>query len=189
MKKALIVYGSTTGNTEAMAETVGKALADTGIETELRDVNDASIDDLNGPADLLVLGCPAYGDDEIELQEDFSDFYQTWDNLKLEGKKFAVFAPGDSSYDFFCGSVDLLEETLEAAGGNLVSPGLKIDGDPAMPRMKLSPGAPNWPNTHKFYFLERKRTMENRLKIRFRHSVGNLHIRPEGEFNGPAPGH
>ena len=130
MAKALIIYGSTTGNTETMAAMVEKAIREAGVEATTREAGDASTSDLTGDNDLVILGCPAYGDHEVELQEDFADFYEAWGGLKLNGEKFAVFAPGDSSYEYFCGSVDFLEEQIEAAGGTIVVPGLKIDGDP-----------------------------------------------------------
>ncbi len=128
--KAIIIYGSTTGNTETMSETVKEALEDNGIETVIQNVTDVSVNDLKGEYDFILLGCPAYGDEEVELQEDFDEFYENMDGLDLKGKKFAVFAPGDSSYEHFCGSVDLLEEKLKELGGDIVEDGLKVDGDP-----------------------------------------------------------
>ena len=130
MKKALIIYGSTTGNTEDMAGMVRKELEQLDFEAEVKDVTTAAVEDLTGDENLLLLGCPAYGDDEIELQEDFADFYEKLNGVKLEGKPFAVFAPGDTSYEHFCGSVDLLEEKMTELGGKQVTYGLKVDGDP-----------------------------------------------------------
>lgn len=130
MGKALIIFGSTTGNTEEMAEMVQKVLDDAGLQTEIKNVQDAGVEDLTDSHDLLLLGCPAYGDDTIELQEDFEEFYGQLDGVKLNGKPFAVFAPGDSSYEYFCGSVDMLEEKMTEMGGKLVQDGLKIDGVP-----------------------------------------------------------
>ena len=97
MKKALIIYGSTTGNTEDMAGMVKAELEQLEFEAEVKDVTQAQVGDLTAEHDLLLLGCPAYGDDEIELQEDFADFYEKLNGLKLDGKPFAVFAPGDST--------------------------------------------------------------------------------------------
>ena len=128
--KAIIIYGSTTGNTETMSEIVKETLEDNDIETAAQDVTDVSVDELKEESDLVVLGCPAYGDEEVELQEDFDEFYDKMDGIDLSGKKFAVFAPGDSTYEHFCGSVDLLEEKLKELGGDIVADGLKIDGDP-----------------------------------------------------------
>ena len=130
MSKALIIFGSTTGNTEAMSDLIQKTLNENDMETEIKNVTDASVSDLNGGHDLILLGCPAYGDDEVELQEDFEDFYQNMAGIDLSGKKFAVFAPGDSSYEHFCGTVDLLEEEISGMDGKIVADGLKIDGDP-----------------------------------------------------------
>lgn len=130
MKKALILFGTTTGNTETMSETIKTVLDESGVEAEIKNVTDASVSDMTASHDVLLLGCAAYGDDTIELQEDFNEFYENWDGLKLDGKKCAVFAPGDSSYEYFCGSVDMLEDKLETMGGKIVNNGLKIDGDP-----------------------------------------------------------
>jgi flavodoxin I len=130
MKKTLIIYGSTTGNTETMAKIVQRAFQGAGIEAETKDVIGASPGDLTGPHDLVMLGCPAYGEDEIELQQDFAEFYEKLDGIDLSGRKFAVFAPGDRSYTHFCGSVDMLEEKVRTLGGTLVVDGLKVEGDP-----------------------------------------------------------
>ena len=128
--KAMIIYGSTTGNTETMSEIVKEALEDNDVETVIQNVTDVSVNALKGEYNVILLGCPAYGDEEVELQEDFDEFYESMEGLDLSGKKFAVFAPGDSSYEHFCGSVDFLEEKLKELGGDIVEDGLKVDGDP-----------------------------------------------------------
>jgi len=131
MKKALIIYGSTTGNTESMAGMVRKRLQQFDFEVDMKEVTDAAVADLGAEHDLLLLGCPAYGDDEIELQEDFAAFYEQMGGIKLDGKPYAVFAPGDSSYAHFCGSVDMLEEKMDDLGARRVVDGLKVDGNPS----------------------------------------------------------
>jgi flavodoxin short chain len=130
MKKALIIYGTTTGNTEDMAGLIKRTMENSGVETISKDVTDAVVDDLTGDHGLILLGCPAYGDDTVELQEDFSEFYESLDVINLKGLKFAVFAPGDRSYEHFCGSVDMLEKKMEELGGLKLMDGLKVDGDP-----------------------------------------------------------
>ena len=131
MKKALILFGSTTGNTEDMANTIKQALEEAGFEAEVKNVTDAAAEDLTANHDLLLLGCPAYGDDTVELQEDFQEFLDRLGDIDLHGKKIGIFAPGDSSYEHFCGSVDLLENRMNEFGGELAVDGLKVDGDPA----------------------------------------------------------
>jgi flavodoxin I len=130
MARVLIVYGSTTGNTESTAHTIAKTIAEHDIEARVQDVNTVGISDYRNTYDLLLLGCSTWGDDEIELQEDFSEFFERMDQLDLSGKKAAVFGCGDSSYPHFCGAVDVIEEKVESVGGSLVVSGLKIDGDP-----------------------------------------------------------
>ncbi|MGD9211407.1 MAG: flavodoxin [Desulfobacteraceae bacterium] len=138
MKKALIIFGSTTGNTEDMADTIYKILNEADINTEIKNVIDAVPEDLIADYDVLLLGCPAYGDDSIELQEDFGEYYEQLDDIKLNEKKYAVFAPGDSSYEYFCGSVDMIGDKIEELGGELVVDGLKIDGDPADSKYEIA---------------------------------------------------
>ncbi|PID77664.1 MAG: flavodoxin [Deltaproteobacteria bacterium] len=131
MSKALIVYGSTTGNTEAVAEQISGILEEKGIEVTLKNVTDATVDELGGDYDLTLLGSSTWGDDEIEFQEDFEPFFEELGNANLKDKKVAVFGCGDSSYEFFCGAVDKLDEKLTDMGAKQVNEGLRIDGDPS----------------------------------------------------------
>ena len=130
MAKALIIYGSTTGNTETTAQTIAGILADQNVEATIKDVTSAGTADLDGDYDLYLLGSSTWGDDEIELQEDFAEFYEGMAGLNLSDKKMAVFGCGDSSYTHFCGAVDAIEQRADELGAVLVVSGLKIDGDP-----------------------------------------------------------
>ena len=71
MTKALIAFGSTTGNTAEVANWVFETLEKNGVEVTLEDCAASSPNGLCDPYDLIVFGCPTYGDDEIEIQEDF----------------------------------------------------------------------------------------------------------------------
>jgi flavodoxin I len=117
MAKALVLYGSTTGNTESVAHTTAKAIAEEKIVTIIKEVGSVAPGEFDGPHDLFVLGCSTWGDDEIELQEDFSEFFEKMDAIDLNGKKIAVFGRGDSSYPHFCGAVDAIEEKNRELGG------------------------------------------------------------------------
>lgn len=130
MPKALIVYGSTTGNTETTARYVADTLSGKGYETEMKNAADVPAAGLGDGCDLVLLGCSTWGDDEIELQDDFIPLFDELESSALGGKKTAVFGCGDSSYTYFCGAVDAIEEKLEAMGSDVVTSGLKIDGDP-----------------------------------------------------------
>lgn len=127
-KKIVLIYGTTSGNTEELAGDVVDGLASSGAEVVVKNVTDASVDELGG-YDAIIFGCPTYG--EGELQDDFVDFNDAISGISLEGKKAAVFGPGDSEEypDTFCVAVDILEEALRRCGAEIVVEGLKIDGD------------------------------------------------------------
>jgi len=130
MSKSLIVYGSTTGNTEYVAETIGKFLEKNDVNVDVQDSADVSAEGLGNGYDLVLLGCSTWGDDEIELQDDFIPLFDELEQSSLKGKKVAVFGCGDSSYEYFCGAVDAIQEKTEQIGADLIVDSLKIDGDP-----------------------------------------------------------
>jgi len=131
MSNALIVYGSTTGNTESVADIISTDLSKADYTIKKINVSDVGVEILNESFDLYLLGSSTWGDDEIEFQEDFAPFYENLNGeLNLSGKKFAVFGCGDSSYEYFCGAVDALEERLAKLGARLVCESLRIDGEP-----------------------------------------------------------
>lgn len=130
MAKVLIVYGSTTGNTEMVAEQAAGIIKDKGHDVTLKNVVDVTVAELGGDYDLTVLGASTWGDDEIEFQEDFDVLYGELDKAELKDKKVALFGCGDSSYEYYCGAVDLLEEKMDSLGAKLVGLALRIDGDP-----------------------------------------------------------
>ena len=98
MSKVLIVYGSTTGNTEALAEILGRLIQEAGHETTLLNAADASAPGLCDGWDMILFGCSAWGDDEIILQDDFDALFQQFDLINAKGHKVACFATGDSNF-------------------------------------------------------------------------------------------
>lgn len=132
MAKVLIVFGSTTGNTEQVAEWISADLAAQGHAVTLKNVVDATVAELGGEYDLTLLGVSTWGDEEVEFQEDFEPFYEDLDAAKLKGAKVGLFGCGDSSSEHFCGAVDLLEKKMEELEAVVVNEPLRIDGDPAV---------------------------------------------------------
>lgn len=127
MTKALIAFGSTTGNTADVANWIASALSAKGIDTKTEDCATAKPTDLCDGYDLIIFGCPTYGDDEIEIQEDFAPLLDDLAIAGVDGKKVAVFGCGDSSYFHFCGAVDVIENRVGECGGTLIVESLKID--------------------------------------------------------------
>ncbi len=132
MAKILIVYGSTTGNTESVSEHIQRTLEKAGHEAVVKDAADVAPQGLAEGCDLVLLGCSTWGDEDVELQDDFVPLFEELDKAGLAGKKAAVFGCGDSGYTHFCGAVDAIEDKAVALGAVMVTTPLKIDGDPDM---------------------------------------------------------
>ena len=73
MKKATIIFGSTTGNTEIVADKIAENLS--GYDVQVIYVTDAKDDAAVQEADLVVYGCSTMG--LGELQEDFCPTMRT----------------------------------------------------------------------------------------------------------------
>lgn len=136
MASALIVYGSTTGNTSYVAEEAERILSGKGITVTLLDAANAKVEGLCASYDLILFGCSTWGDDSIELQDDFIPLFDDLDKTGVSGKNTAVFGCGDSSYTYFCGAVDAIEEKLAELGATVIKT-LKIDGDPQGEKGKI----------------------------------------------------
>lgn len=90
MEKIGIFYGSSTGNTEKVADLIKQAFGDDKAATI--NVEDA------GPKDLdkfqyLVFGTSTWGIGD--MQDDWEDFIEVVENSDLKNKKIALFGLGD----------------------------------------------------------------------------------------------
>ncbi|WP_316899587.1 flavodoxin [Pseudodesulfovibrio indicus] len=130
MSKTLIVFGSTTGNTESVGDDIAKVLERNGHNVTVVNAAQAAVENMAEGYDCVFLGSSTWGDEDIELQDDFVPVYENLDKAGLSGKRVAVFGCGDSSYTHFCGAVDAIEEKSEQLGAVLLGDPLKIDGDP-----------------------------------------------------------
>ena len=130
MPSALIVYGSTTGNTEYVAGVVDRVISSQGFSTTMFDAARADAAGLCDRYDFILFGCSTWGQDSIELQDDFVDLFENFDKINAGGKAVAVFGCGDTAYPYYCGAVDAIAEKLAELGAKVVGPPLKIDGDP-----------------------------------------------------------
>ena len=128
MAKAIVVFGSTTGNTETLAHSVAEGLKEGKVEPVVKNVTATGVEEL-ADYDLILLGSSTWYDGE--LQDDFVPFHDKLTGVSLEGKKAAAFGPGDKEIysDTFCAAVDILDEGLEKSGAKIVAKGLKIHTD------------------------------------------------------------
>lgn len=90
MSKIAIVYGSSTGATEAVAEKIQKALG----EADLFNADGLNVDDLK-PYDFLIFGASTTGIGD--LQDDWDILLPRIEKMDFTGKKVAIFGLGDSA--------------------------------------------------------------------------------------------
>lgn len=114
MSKTIVVYGSTTGTCESIAQTLGDQLG-----AEVINVSDLTANQL-AEADNIVLGTSTWG--AGELQDDWYDGVNVVKSANMSGKRVALFGCGDSaSYsDTFCGGMKELYDAAVAAGATVV---------------------------------------------------------------------
>ena len=119
MKKTIVVYGSSTGTCEAIANTIAEKL---GVEAI--NVSDFNAD-VVAENDNLILGTSTWG--AGELQDDWYDGINVLKEADLSGKTVAIFGCGDAeSYsDTFCGG---MKEIYDAAQGANILPGVSTEG-------------------------------------------------------------
>lgn len=114
MKQTLVVYGSSTGTCQSIAETIGSKLG-----AEVVDVASLSDEQVTA-AENLILGTSTWG--AGELQDDWYDGVEKLKSLDLNGKTVALFGCGDSeSYsDTFCGGMDEIYSAVKDKGVKVV---------------------------------------------------------------------
>lgn len=118
MAKIGLFYGTQTGNTETIAESIQEALGGDGV-VDLYDVADVEVDELSN-YDCLIIGCPTWN--VGELQSDWEGLYEDLDDVDFQGKKVAYFGAGDQiGYaDNFQDAMGILEEKISQQGGQTV---------------------------------------------------------------------
>merc|ERR1719321_398046 len=117
--KAMLLYSTTTGNTETAAGYIADA---TGLEAV--DIGDASVDDIKA-ADSLICGAPTWhtGADSERSGTAWDEFlYGDLTGIDLSGKKVAIFGMGDQAgyADNYCDAMDELESCFKKQGAEIV---------------------------------------------------------------------
>jgi len=117
--KAMLLYSTTTGNTETVAGYIADA---TGLEaTDIGDADPASM----AECDSLIIGAPTWhtGADTERSGTAWDEFlYGDLTSMDLSGKKVAIFGMGDQAgyADNYCDAMDELESCFKAQGAEVV---------------------------------------------------------------------
>lgn len=110
MPETILIYGSDTHNTREVAELI---LAYLGPHVEMQDIAKTSVGDFMAPSHF-ILGIPTWYDGE--LQGDWEQFLDKFDQIDLNDKKVAIFGLGDQvgyPYTFLDAMGILYDKVLE----------------------------------------------------------------------------
>lgn len=125
-KNLLILYGSTTGNSERLAYFIKDNLKK---EVNISIYNVANVDypySIPNNFDLVLLCTSTWGIDPASLQEDFEYWHTNTHTKSIINKNFYVISLGDSYYPHFAVALNILESFIIKHNGNIIDCGLKI---------------------------------------------------------------
>lgn len=119
-----IIFYSDTGNTEKMANLIKEGIEQGGKSADVINISDVNVDEVLKD-EILVLGCPAKGDEVLE-EDEFEPFIEEISS-KVSGKKVALFGSygwGDGQWmrDF--------EERMKSYGCTIIGSPVIIMGEP-----------------------------------------------------------
>ena len=126
-KKLDIFFGSETGNAETLAGEISDELTDAGVENEVTDLSDYTVDQLSSVENALIV-ISTWGEGEPPPMVE--DFYYDLEDGKagdLPDLNYTIVALGDTSYDEFCGCGRKVDKHLETAGAKSFFERLELD--------------------------------------------------------------
>lgn len=124
-KNILIIYGSTTGNSENLARYTQKYLTGT-TKVSVINVSDLKQGFSFEGYKAYILVTSTWGIEPAELQEDFAYFWQYVNKDSIAGKPFIILGLGDAYYPHFAYGMDILVADILKLKGRVLGGGLKI---------------------------------------------------------------
>lgn len=124
-----ILYGSESGNSEALAEQARRRAEERGLSVRVFDMSDYRQRELRNERLIMIITATHGEGDPPDPAEDFYHFLHSRKAPKLEGAKFAVLALGDSSYEHFCQTGRDFDTRLESLGGERILERVDCDVD------------------------------------------------------------
>ncbi|MEM7091088.1 MAG: sulfite reductase flavoprotein subunit alpha [Pseudomonadota bacterium] len=124
-----IIYGTQTGNAEAVAEDAAARARSKGFTPRIAEMDEIGMTDLAAMQNLIVV-VSTYGEGEMP-----DNAHQFWEALssatapRLETLNYGVLALGDTSYDEFCQAGKLVDTRLEQLGAKRLGPRVDCDVD------------------------------------------------------------
>ena len=130
MPSIKILYGTETDTALELAETLGEALDDAGVENEVLDMQDVEAPALRDESTVLFV-TSTYGNGDPPFNaKAMLDGLRDASMPRLEHLKFAVLALGDSTYPKFCQCGKDFDARLGELGAQRILERHECDGEP-----------------------------------------------------------
>lgn len=124
-----ILYGTETGNSESLANQAFEVLKKNGIDSEVLNMEDVSLNDLKGYKNVLII-TSTWGDgDAPSNAADLLEELNSEQSSPLTELSYAVFGIGESIYDNFCQAAIDFDEILAKLGGKRLEEVQKSEDD------------------------------------------------------------
>ncbi|KKB34794.1 assimilatory sulfite reductase (NADPH) flavoprotein subunit [Bacillus thermotolerans] len=128
-KEATVLFGSQTGNAQALAEKLSEKLKGRGFEVTTSAMSDFKPNNLKKVHNLFIVVSTHGEGDPPDNALSFHEFLHGRRAPQLKDLQFSVLALGDSSYEFFCQTGKEFDKRLEELGGKRLYPRFDCDVD------------------------------------------------------------
>lgn len=124
-----ILFGSETGNSATLARSAATSARKDGLQPIIIDMADYKPRALKDEDDLLIITSTHGEGDPPQSAKPFFEFIESRKAPKLAGKRFAVVALGDSTYEHYCEAGRRLDRRFEELGAIRLAPCVDCDVD------------------------------------------------------------